>query len=177
MFEEAGSRCPRASTRHRTVQSYDVIVWAPDDFRPPGSRGAAVLRASGWRLGKRKTLVYIGRDYDAAPYYWEAVLPAAPAAERLEVMRRQARAAAQHDGPRLDMPRGADHRVVHHRDGIVPAARRRGSTGHGVRELTRRRPTSAPRGCSRSRRTRNSRSCGPTQSTLRVSTAELRSRC
>ena len=80
-----------------------MIVWAPDDFGPPGDEVRQFFEQ--WFASREpKTLVYIGRDYNAAPYYWEAVLPSAPAAERIEVMRRRARAAAQHDADRLDMP-------------------------------------------------------------------------
>ena len=85
------------------LQRCDVIVWAPDDFDPPGPEVQQFFQQ--WLASQEsKTLVYIGRDYDAEPHYWEAVLPTAPAAERIEVMRRRAQAAAQHDLARLIMP-------------------------------------------------------------------------
>ena len=103
MFEEAGFQVSTWRYLATDLQRYDVIVWAPDDFGPPGDEVRQFFEQ--WFASQEpKTLVYIGRDYDAAPYYWESVLPSAPAAERIEVMRRRARAAAQHDADRLDMP-------------------------------------------------------------------------
>jgi hypothetical protein len=103
MFEEAGFRVSTWRYLATELQRYDVIVWAPDDFGPPGDEARQFFDQ--WFASREpKTLVYIGRDYSAAPYYWESVLPSAPTAERIEVMRRQARAASQHDADRLDMP-------------------------------------------------------------------------
>ena len=76
--------------------------WAPDSFRPPGQEVRQFFQE--WFASEEsKTLVYIGRDYDAEPYYWEAVWPTAPAAEQIEVMR-AGPGSSEHDQARLDMP-------------------------------------------------------------------------
>ena len=103
MFEEAGFQVSTWRNLATELQLYDVIVWRADDFGPPDDEVRQFFEQ--WFASREpKTLVYIGRDYNAAPYYWESVLPSAPTAERIEVMRRKARAAAQHDTDRLAMP-------------------------------------------------------------------------
>lgn len=103
LFSEAGFRVTSYSYLSANLQRCDVIVWAPDDFRVPDKETREFFEK--WLASReRKTLVYIGRDYDAALAYWDDVLPSAPAAERLELMRRRAEAAADYDVRRLDMP-------------------------------------------------------------------------
>lgn len=103
MFDEAGFQVSSASHLAASLHRCDVIVWAPDDFRPPAAEAREFFEV--WFASQeRKTLVFIGRDYDAAPFYWEAVSASAPVAARVELMRRRARATAEHDTRRLDMP-------------------------------------------------------------------------
>ncbi len=107
MFRQAGfqvSSVNRLSSA--SLHRCDVVVWAPDDFRPPDADVRQFFEE--WFASDRpKTLVYIGRDYDAAPDYWEAVLASAPASERVALMRRRALAIADHEARRLDMPADA----------------------------------------------------------------------
>lgn len=77
MFEERGHN---VKTWHRLsprIRSSQVIVWAPDSMHPPSDEAVRFLEA--WLAeDDGRTLVYIGRDYDAAIKYWESVLPDAP---------------------------------------------------------------------------------------------------
>jgi len=103
MFEEAGLRVSNWSHLAAALKEQDVIVWTPDDFDPPDSETREFFE-QWFAEGTHKTLVYIGRDYDAAPAYWETMLAEAPPSERLELMRRLAQATAFHDTERLSMP-------------------------------------------------------------------------
>ena len=77
LFEEAGHRV--SSWRWlspRLDEEADVIVWFPDDFEPPSAEVCEWLNT--WlEAVPGRTLIYVGRDYDAAPTYWENVRPGA----------------------------------------------------------------------------------------------------
>ncbi|MCU0958649.1 MAG: hypothetical protein MUF48_00970 [Pirellulaceae bacterium] len=103
IFVRAGARVLTWRTLSPQLARYDAILWAPDEFGPPPEQVRDFV--DGWcSAGSGKTFVYIGRDYDAAVHYWQQVAVAAPDAERLELQRRAARAAAQYDCDRLAMP-------------------------------------------------------------------------
>ncbi|MCH8150377.1 MAG: hypothetical protein IH987_20765, partial [Planctomycetes bacterium] len=51
-----------------------------------------------------RTLIYVGRDYDAAPAYWAQVAPTAPAAKRTEVGVRAQKARASFTSDRVALP-------------------------------------------------------------------------
>jgi hypothetical protein len=94
MFEEAGHKV--TTKRHLCPQfrGADVVVWAPDDYSPPDEKTQQFFED--WlRGGYGRTLIYIGRDYDAAASYWEKVQPTAPPEQVVEVMRRAAQARAR----------------------------------------------------------------------------------
>jgi hypothetical protein len=70
-----GSLSPRLNTKA------DCIVWFPDDFRPPRPEVTSWLTR--WLTDMPdRTLIYVGRDFDAAPSYWEFILPLAPNEEQ-----------------------------------------------------------------------------------------------
>lgn len=105
MFEEAGHRVsswPRLSPK---LEECQTIVWFPDDFAPPTVEQRDFLE---WWLfnDTGRTVVYVGRDFDAVPAYWKQVLPSAPPGQKLEVMRREASARSSHDAARNRMPDG-----------------------------------------------------------------------
>ena len=54
--------------------------------------------------GPGRTLVYVGRDFDAEIGYWKKIRPTAPADQAIEIQRREAVAVAEHDGRRDKMP-------------------------------------------------------------------------
>jgi hypothetical protein len=122
LFREAG--CTVASRRFLSpgIHDYDVIVWAPDDFQPPDDDVRQFLET--WLAsGPKRTLVYIGRDYDAEIAYWQAIRDTAPPEQRVEVLRRLARARAAHDARRAGMPDGqTDDWFTTHRAPKPPGA-------------------------------------------------------
>ena len=67
----------------------DVIVWAPDDMQLPSDEARAWFE-EWFATGYGRVLVYIGRDYDAAETYWNAVAqdPQVDAARSAEYRRR-----------------------------------------------------------------------------------------
>lgn len=103
MFELAGHEVRTRRYLSPRADDFDVIVWIPDDFQPPGEEPQDFLE--NWlRYGRGKTLVYVGRDYDAAIDYWESVLPETPAEQSVEVLRRLAQARARHARARAALP-------------------------------------------------------------------------
>jgi hypothetical protein len=51
------------------ISRYDTVFWFPDTFNGPSAR--VEERLTEWLEGKsRRTLIYVGRDYDAASEYW-----------------------------------------------------------------------------------------------------------
>jgi hypothetical protein len=107
MFEKAGHRVSSWHSLSPRLDEADCIVWFPDDFQPPS------VEVRGW-LEKwladtpDRTLVYVGRDFSAAPWYWEHVLPDAPPDQRDIVRRRLAEAKANFTRARSVLPKSAD---------------------------------------------------------------------
>ncbi|MCA9189024.1 MAG: hypothetical protein R3E01_35890 [Pirellulaceae bacterium] len=70
MFSEAGFRVGTASRISRRVDKAQVVVWFPDGFQWPDID--VKQRWEQWlREQPGRTLVYVGRDYDATVSYWE----------------------------------------------------------------------------------------------------------
>jgi hypothetical protein len=64
----------------RLHERADCIVWFPDDYNTPAANVRQWL--DGWLVEKPgRTLIYVGRDYDAGPEYWKRVAPRAPPAQ------------------------------------------------------------------------------------------------
>jgi hypothetical protein len=97
MFEKAGHTV--VSMRQlspRLRKRAEAIVWAPDDFDPPSDEVRDWLEK--WLSeGSGRTLIYVGRDFDAAPWYWEKVAPKAPAALQPEIAYRRQSAQSVYD--------------------------------------------------------------------------------
>ena len=91
MFQQAGHHVSTTGRlTPRLMERADVIVWAPDNFAPPS---AAVIQwfDDWWLDSPNRLLIYIGRDYDAAPLYWRTVQAGAPAKQLPEIKRRLAK--------------------------------------------------------------------------------------
>jgi hypothetical protein len=103
MFEQAGHRVSSWKRLSPKLEECQTIVWFPDDFAPPTVEQRDFLE---WWLDNEpgRTVVYVGRDFDATSAYWQQVLPGAPPEQKLEVMRREATAQAAHDAVRNRMP-------------------------------------------------------------------------
>ncbi len=100
MFEEAGhSITTRRYLSPSLKKGHDIIVWAPNDFEPPTDDVQDFLED--WLYeGEGRTLIYIGRDYDATITYWDKVQPTAPPDQAVEVARRLAKARADYNKQR-----------------------------------------------------------------------------
>jgi hypothetical protein len=103
MFQENGHRISVWKRLSPKIRQSDVIIWAPDSFEPPSVEARRFLEA--WLNEEDdRTLVYIGRDYDAAVHYWSSVLPGAPPEQAEAVQRRLARARSDFDDRRAAQP-------------------------------------------------------------------------
>ncbi len=99
MFADAGHRVTSWRVLSPRLFEADVIVWAPDRFQPPEEETVAWLEQ--W-LDENPdgTLIYIGRDYDAATDYWQSVLPQAPAPQAREIRSELTAAKLEHNSRR-----------------------------------------------------------------------------
>ena len=103
MMEEAGFEVISWSRLSPKLEDYQVIVWTPDSFLPPSEEERLFLEE--WlAAAPGRTLVYVGRDYDAEVVYWEAITDEAPPDQAIEVARRVAAARIAHDRRRADLP-------------------------------------------------------------------------
>jgi hypothetical protein len=95
MFGQSGHRVrtwPRLSPR--LWERADVIVWFVDDFTPLSVEAREWLER--WLFaGDGRTLIVVGRDFDAAPGYWEKMKVGVPAEQAAEVNRRLAEARSE----------------------------------------------------------------------------------
>jgi hypothetical protein len=87
MFSQAGHRVSARTALSPAIEAADVIVWFPDDFNPPPPEVRRWFED--WlRSGYGRTLVYVGRDYDAEPLYWQKAIAKAPPQRRQEMRER-----------------------------------------------------------------------------------------
>ena len=88
MFREQGHKIDSRRGLTPTTQSKaDVIVMTADE-PVPDQETRAWLEDWLWAK-KNRTLIYVGRDYDAAPGYYQRVIPGAPADQKKELELRQ----------------------------------------------------------------------------------------
>ena len=107
MFNQAGFRVTSHRFLSPRMEQHEVIVWAPDDFGLPDR--ATVTFLEDWlQQSPSRTLIYLGRDYDAEQDYWARLSVGAPPEQAVEILRRLARARATHASARARMPREAD---------------------------------------------------------------------
>ena len=103
MFRTAGNRVTTASRLSPKLEQADVLVWIPNDFKPPTKEQRDFL--TNWASNSpERTVVYVGRDYDAAVDYWQRVGPAAPPEKADVMLRREAEARARVEAERSKMP-------------------------------------------------------------------------
>jgi hypothetical protein len=107
MFEQAGHKVTSREVLSPKLRRADCIVWFPDDFQPPSKKVRRWLED--WlNESPQRTLIYVGRDFDAAPWYWEKVAPLAPPeqAEAVQAQLKDAKLFFQWD--RDDIPKSED---------------------------------------------------------------------
>ncbi|MFT5523863.1 MAG: hypothetical protein ACI9HK_001812 [Pirellulaceae bacterium] len=106
MFAQQGYRVRSARSLSPGINRADTIVWAPDSYVPPRENVMAFLER--WlKQDTNRTLIYIGRDYDAEVEYWDAVANNVPVEQLSEFNRRRAIAKAEYLTGRLQIPK--DH--------------------------------------------------------------------
>ena len=95
MFAKSGHAVSNQSDLTPELKaSADAIVYAPDSFAPPDEVTVAWFEE--WLNAKAdRTLIYIGRDFDAAPIYWRKIRSQVPAKDQPEVDRRMRAAQAE----------------------------------------------------------------------------------
>jgi len=108
MFQQAGHKVYSwSSLSPRLWERADCIVWFPDDFQPPSEEVCDWLESWLWDKPGR-TLIYVGRDYDAAWHYWQKVEPLAPADQQAEIRGRKSSARADFLLARRETPKSED---------------------------------------------------------------------
>jgi hypothetical protein len=101
LFRQAGHQVTAVKRVSPRLRQFDVIIWFPDDFSPPDPHQRVALET--WLADKpQRTLIYVGRDFDAAPHYWQAIATEVPPEFRAEVFARQAASQAAHDRQRVE---------------------------------------------------------------------------
>jgi len=90
MFRRAGHDVlPWRGLSPRLFDKADCIVWFPDDFDPPGGKVANWLED--WLYEEPgRTLIFVGRDFDAAPWYWDKINPLLSNEQKAEAKSRRA---------------------------------------------------------------------------------------
>lgn len=102
MLENDGYRVSTWDKLSPKLERADVIVWAPDDYTPPFEEAREWYEE--WLAAKPRTLIYIGRDYDAEPDYWRQVSPTVDPIERIQTLRSLAAAETRVQTDRLETP-------------------------------------------------------------------------
>lgn len=92
MFSAAGHTVAfRRTLITSDMESVDAIVWFPNDYAAPSPE---VIEWFDEWLAERpgRTLVYVGRTFDAAPSYWRAMAPLVSADQQVEYRKREQKA-------------------------------------------------------------------------------------
>jgi hypothetical protein len=115
LFKRAGHRVTTFGRFSPKLKSADVIVWFPSNFAAPTAEQCAFLEEWLAEATEDRTVVYVGRDYDAAVDYWSRIVADLP--EKLmpenqtdEALRRQAEARAAAAADRAQLPAQEDAR-------------------------------------------------------------------
>ena len=105
MFIKNGHRVRTLSRLSPGInQRADVIVWIPDSFEPPDKKQREFLES--WLAqGRGRTLIYVGRDYDAAGEYYQKITPLLKPSQAVTFKRFEAEAKADYDSRRWEMPK------------------------------------------------------------------------
>jgi hypothetical protein len=94
-FEQAGCRVSSWRRLSPKLEKDQVIVWVPDRFGVP--HDAEIRFFDEWLgQGPNRTLVFIGRNYDAGVDYWRRVVAQTDGIQRVRARRQWARARSTH---------------------------------------------------------------------------------
>lgn len=98
------------TTRHALTPGAaqaETIVWFPDSRGVPSE--AAINWFNHWlSADTRRTLIFVGRDYDAEPDYWRQTAPLAPADQQERFAARKTMAEARLTAERFGLPAKAE---------------------------------------------------------------------
>lgn len=109
MFEQAGHNVRTTGRFSPRLEQADTIVWFPNDFGPPSAPHRKYLEE--WLAARPgRTLVYVGRDYDATSDYWRQATPLAKPEQVAEYHRKLADAIAEWNSQRGTLPAGSYQR-------------------------------------------------------------------
>ena len=101
--EQEGYRVSSWNRISPKLNRADVIIWVPDSFCPPTQAQRDFIE--NWlQEGDGRTLVYVGRDYDAEPVYWAEVAAGLPPSDAKELQSRERDSRLHHALIREDMP-------------------------------------------------------------------------
>ena len=104
LFEQAGHRVHSSTELNRRLDKDQTIVWAPDSFELPSPEARKFLDA--WLQAEPgRTLVYIGRDYDAASEYWRQMLAQVDDERYDDYLRQLAHAQSEFAARRCEFPK------------------------------------------------------------------------
>jgi len=105
MYEQAGHKVTTWRRLSPKLNQYDTLVWFPDTYRAPTQRERHFLDQ--WLArGSSRTLIYVGRDYDAGPLYWTKMQANAPAGQESEIATRISDAIADKARKRKELSDG-----------------------------------------------------------------------
>lgn len=107
MFRQRGHTVVSTDRLSPALRKYHTIVWFPDDFDVPKPEQREFLQNWLWEgelEGTVRTVIYVGRDYDAATDYWTRVKPQAPIEQQEEVQRQLAQAKSKFANERARLP-------------------------------------------------------------------------
>ena len=91
LFLKRGHRVKRRKKISPSIRKYETVVWFPDDRDCPSDE--VVNRLNEWLVdGYGRTLIYVGRDYEAQMDYLNQVKEEAPLDQKEEMMRQIAEA-------------------------------------------------------------------------------------
>lgn len=86
MFRERGFRTKRLRKISPRLNRYDTVIWFPDNYQSPEPEAVDALQS--WLdEGLGRTLIYVGRDFDAEIDYYRQMLTTAGPDEREEIVR------------------------------------------------------------------------------------------
>lgn len=101
LYRGRGCRIVTSTRLSPRLEKADCIVWVPNDFAAPTIAQRDFLED--WLYEGERTLIYVGRDFDAAPFYWQRVAADAPPEQLDELLRRGALARSEHDSARTKL--------------------------------------------------------------------------
>ena len=101
MFTAAGHRVDSREFLSPNLETATTIVWFPNDFNAP--KAEVVEWLEDWlQEDPQRTLVYVGRDFDAAPVYWRKVRSSYSGPERGEADINLREARSEHNAGRIE---------------------------------------------------------------------------